>query len=74
MSTNAPPALIKKAAATLFAPHPDGSIQYPIPIRIAATGKHATGSINDLPSLCKYFIIIKFPLFFYLFIIVRLTK
>ena len=31
------------------------------PIRIPHTGRHATGSISDLPSFCKYFIISTFP-------------
>jgi hypothetical protein len=29
-----------------------------MPIRIAATGKQATGSMSDFPSLCNIFIII----------------
>lgn len=51
------PALIKNAAIGLPAPQPDGSIQYPMPIKMAAAGNTATGSIKERPIFCKYFII-----------------
>ena len=53
LSIIAAPAFIKNAASWLFAPQPTGSIQYPIPIRIAAAGNTATGTIKALPIFCK---------------------
>ena len=42
-------ALMQNAAIMLFEPHPAGSIQYPMPYKIPAIGRQATGSIKDLP-------------------------
>ena len=53
LSMIAAPALIKNAASWLFPPQPVGSIQYPIPIKIAAAGRTATGTIKALPIFCK---------------------
>ena len=64
LSINAPPAFTRKKPSLGRKPTISppcivaGHNAYPIPIRIPHIGRHATGSIRDLPSFCKYFIII----------------
>ena len=63
LSISAPPAFTRKKPTRFRNPFisppciVDGHSAYPIPIRIPQIGRHATGSIRDLPSFCKYFII-----------------
>lgn len=53
LSMMAEPDLMKKAASALSPPQPTGSIQYPIPIKMAAAGSVATGTIRARPTFCK---------------------
>ena len=67
LSINAPPAFTRKKPNLFKNPTISppcivaGQHAYPIPIKIPQIGRHATGSIRDLPSFCKYFFIKSLP-------------
>jgi hypothetical protein len=56
LSSSEPPAAPRNVETTL-GPAAE-LIQYEMPDRIAATGSTATGSMIDLPSLCRNFIVL----------------